>query len=159
MITEEYRELTRLLIDRNISISTMESCTSGMVASLITDTEGASAVFRGSFVTYCNEAKIKCGISADTIEKHGVYSRETAAEMACVCRERFGTHIGIGISGTFGNADPNNADSIPGRVFYAINYRGRTTDFFIGIPPLHSRNEYKMYVAEQVCRSLRLLLA
>lgn len=159
MIAEEYRELTQLLIDRNISVATMESCTSGLVASLITDTEGASAVFRGAFVTYGNEAKIRCGVSGETIEKYGVYSGETAAEMACACRERFGADIGIGITGTFGNADPANPEGVPGQIFYAINYRGRTADFFIGIPPLPSRNDYKMYTAEQVCRSLRLLLS
>ena len=43
------------LIERQITISTMESCTSGMIASMITDTSGASAVFPGCFVTYLNE--------------------------------------------------------------------------------------------------------
>ena len=45
----------------------MESATSGQIASLITDTEGASAVLRGAYVTYCNDAKVKCGVPAEVI--------------------------------------------------------------------------------------------
>ena len=55
-IRENYRKLTRLLIFKGLTITTMESATSGQIASLITDTEGSSAVFKGAFVTYCNEA-------------------------------------------------------------------------------------------------------
>ncbi|MGN0960180.1 MAG: CinA family protein, partial [Coriobacteriales bacterium] len=51
-----YRQLTLLLIERGLSASTMESCTGGLIASLITDTEGSSAVLKGAFVTYSNEA-------------------------------------------------------------------------------------------------------
>ncbi|MBQ3317097.1 MAG: CinA family protein, partial [Spirochaetales bacterium] len=50
-VRQKYRDLTLLLIERGITISTMESCTAGQLASLITDTEGSSAVFRGSYVT------------------------------------------------------------------------------------------------------------
>ena len=46
----------------------MESCTSGMIASMITDTEGASAIFPGGFVTYLNETKILIGVDAKVIE-------------------------------------------------------------------------------------------
>ena len=81
----KYGRLTRLLIRQNISVTTMESCTSGQIASLITDTEGASAVFRGAYVTYCNAAKIALGVPAEVIEASfspsqptGVSSRFTA---------------------------------------------------------------------------------
>ena len=60
-IRENYRKLTRLLISKGLTITTMESATSGQIASLITDTEGSSAVLKGAFVTYCNEAKIMQG--------------------------------------------------------------------------------------------------
>ena len=57
-IRNDYRKLTKLLIEKKMTVTTMESATSGQIASLITDTEGASAVLRGAFITYCNEAKI-----------------------------------------------------------------------------------------------------
>ena len=84
-IREHYRRLTKLLIDRKYTITTMESATSGQIASLITDTEGSSAVLKGAFITYSNEAKILQGVPAETIEKYTVYSRETAEAMAAAC--------------------------------------------------------------------------
>lgn len=50
--------IIKKLIDTHTTVSTMESCTSGMIASTITDTEGASAIFPGGYVTYLNETKI-----------------------------------------------------------------------------------------------------
>ena len=51
-------QLIKKLIATHTTISTMESCTSGLIASMITDTEGASAIFPGGYVTYLNETKI-----------------------------------------------------------------------------------------------------
>ena len=119
-VHEEYNALTNALIDKNITITTMESCTSGQVASLITDTEGSSAVLKGAYVTYSNEAKILQGVPPQTIETYGVYSGETAEAMAEACRAAYRADIGVGVTGSFGNADPNNEDSVPGEVYFAI---------------------------------------
>jgi PncC family amidohydrolase len=81
-IREQYRVFTKMLIEKKLTITTMESATGGQIASLITDTEGSSAVLKGAFVTYCNEAKIMQGVPAETIERFSVYSKETAAAMA-----------------------------------------------------------------------------
>ena len=67
------KKLTKLLIERGMTITTMESATSGQIASLITDTEGSSAVLKEAFVTYCNEAKIMQGVPAEILEKYTVY--------------------------------------------------------------------------------------
>ena len=61
---------------------------------------------KGAFVTYSNEAKIKQGVPADIISTFGVYSPETAAAMARVCRDAYAADFAIGITGTFGNIDP-----------------------------------------------------
>ena len=53
-IRRKYERLTKELIKRELTITTMESCTAGQIASLITDTEGSSAVLPGAFVTYSN---------------------------------------------------------------------------------------------------------
>ena len=81
-IRDNYRSLTKRLIEKKLTITTMESATSGQIASLITDTEGSSAVLKGAFITYCNEAKIKQGVPAEILDKYTVYSRETAEAMA-----------------------------------------------------------------------------
>ena len=120
-IREHYHKLTKLLIEKNYTITTMESATSGQIASLITDTEGSSAVLKGAFVTYCNEAKIMQGVPAEIIERYTVYSRETAEAMARACMKAYGAQIGIGVTGTMGNVDPANQEaSVPGQVYFAI---------------------------------------
>ena len=81
-IRESYSRLTKYLIENKLSITTMESATSGQIASLITDTEGSSAIMKGAFVTYSNEAKIQQGVAPEIIEKYSVYSEETAKAMA-----------------------------------------------------------------------------
>ena len=69
-------EVVKRLIDKNKTISTMESCTGGGVANAITNVEGASEVLKFSAVTYSNEFKIKMGVSKDVIDKYSVYSME-----------------------------------------------------------------------------------
>ena len=56
MNQQEKDKIVRKLIDTNTTISTMESCTSGLIASMITDTEGGiGSFFRGGYVTYLNK--------------------------------------------------------------------------------------------------------
>ena len=57
----------KTLIEKQTTISTMESCTSGLIASMITDTEGASAIFPGGYVTYSNETKMLVGVDEQII--------------------------------------------------------------------------------------------
>ena len=149
-----YGQITRSLIQKGLQISTMESCTSGMIASLITDTEGSSAVMKGSAITYSNEAKIACGVPENTITKFGVYSKETAASMASAARQTYKADIGIGVTGSFGNTDPANTDSVPGEVYFAIATEKENRTFFRQLPPLDSRHAYKLCTAELVGKEL-----
>lgn len=158
-IREKYKKLTENLIKSNTTITTMESCTSGQIASLITDTEGASAIFTGACITYSNKAKEMAGVSASVIDKFGVYSNETAIAMAQTCQKAFNTDIGIGVTGSFGNVDPNNADSVPGEVFFAIAQKKGTESFHYSIPLLKTRLEYKLYIADVIADKLLSLLA
>lgn len=158
-VREHYRALTNLLIEKNLTVTTMESATGGQIASLITDTEGASAALKGAFVTYSNEAKIVQGVPGDLIQKYSVYSKETAAAMAEACRRRYDADIGIGVTGTFGNADPANpADSVPGRVYFAIALRDRTDMYEMNLSVMPDRHHYKLAVCEAVCTKLNKTL-
>ena len=76
------------LIAGRKTISTMESCTSGLIASMITDTEGASAIFPGGYVTYLNETKVFIGVEEAVIRQYGVYSKECARAMAQTVKEK-----------------------------------------------------------------------
>ena len=153
-VREKYHRLTLGLIEKGLTVTTMESCTSGQVASLITDTEGSSAVLRGAFVTYSNEAKLLQGVPAGIIDAHGVYSPECAAAMADACRRTYRADIGIGVTGSFGNADPNNPDSVPGEVYFAIADPDGTRAFHCSVPPQASRLAYKLYMADVIVDQL-----
>lgn len=144
-VREKYRAITLKLIESCRTITAMESCTSGLIASLITDTEGASAVFPGSYVTYSNAQKIRLGVPAEIIDRYSVYSPETALAMAGACRKAFSADIGIGVTGTTGNTDPSNpAASVPGRVYIAVNENVNAYD----IPCQESRYMYKLQIAD-----------
>ena len=99
----------KTLIEKQTTISTMESCTSGLIASMITDTEGASAIFPGGYVTYSNETKMLVGVDEQVLRQYGVYSRECAQAMAKTIQEKLHTDISIGVTGTTGNVDTNTS--------------------------------------------------
>lgn len=158
-VRKEYENLTKTLIRKKLTITTMESCTSGEIASLITDTEGSSAVIKGAFVTYSNEAKIMNGVPAEILDRYTVYSKETAAAMAEACRKTYDADIGIGVTGTMGNIDPFNASaSRPGEVYYAIALKDHTECFHISLAAQPSRFLYKMAVADRIYTSLTGLM-
>lgn len=150
-IRNEYRELTKLLIKKGMTITTMESATSGQIASLITDTEGASAVLKGAFITYSNEAKIMQGVPAEVLDEYTVYSKETAEAMVKACVKAYGANIGIGVTGTMGNIDPANSESsYPGQVYFAVGIDGNVESYYIELEPQPTRLMYKLAVAKEI---------
>lgn len=150
-IRNDYKKLTNLLKERRLTITTMESATSGQIASLITDTEGSSAILKGAFITYCNEAKIMQGVSKEVIEKYSVYSKETAISMAKACAKAYSANIGIGVTGTMGNVDENNIEvSVPGEVYIGIYVDGEIYAYDVKIEAMETRFEYKMAVAKEI---------
>ena len=151
--------IIKQLIASHTTISTMESCTSGLIASLITDTEGASAIFPGGYVTYLNETKVLVGVDPSVIEIHGVYSPECAEAMARTVQENLHTAIAIGITGTTGNVDLNNADSVQGQVFFCILINGKVYSYEWNIPVAGmNRHEIKQMYADRVFAELGALV-
>ena len=158
-IRKDYESLTRLLIKRQLTITTMESATAGQIASLITDTEGSSEVLKGAFITYSNEAKVMQGVPAEILDRYTVYSKETAAAMAQACARAYRADIGIGVTGTMGNVDPANPEaSVPGQVYYAICMNGSTKSYYVELASQPTRLMYKLAVAKEVYDSLMKLL-
>ncbi len=150
-IRKDYEKLTKLLIEKHMTITTMESATAGQLASLITDTEGSSAVLKGAFVTYCNEAKIMQGVAKEIIDRYTVYSKETAEAMAKACIKAYQADIGIGVTGTMGNVDPDNqASSVPGQVYFAMGIEGNMESYYVELEPQPTRLAYKLAVAKEI---------
>ena len=155
----EKNSIIKKLIDTHTTISTMESCTSGMIASTITDTEGASAIFPGGYVTYLNETKIFIGVNEEIIRKYGVYSKECAEAMAETVQEKLRTDIAIGITGTTGNLDPNNADSVQGVVYFCIRIKDKVNTFEVHAEVSGmSRHEIKQMYTDMVFEKLETLV-
>lgn len=115
-----WEKIVNLLIQKDSTISTMESCTGGGIANAITNISGASSVLQESYVTYCNSAKIKQGVSAKIIEQYTVYSPETAIEMAKNAKKNAKSDYGVGVTGQLGRIDPCNPVDKLNHVWYAI---------------------------------------
>ena len=73
-------EVVKKLTQKKETISSMESCTGGHFADIITSVEGASSVIEYSAVTYSNKYKIKMNVPESIIDKYSVYSFETSNE-------------------------------------------------------------------------------
>jgi len=86
-----------------LTLALAESCTGGLVGSLITDVPGSSDYFLGSAVTYAYSAKETIlGVRHETLVAHGAVSAETAAEMAQGARRVFGADIAASVTGIAG---------------------------------------------------------
>ncbi|MDW2797559.1 competence/damage-inducible protein A [Clostridium boliviensis] len=73
----------RLLKKYELTVTTAESCTGGLIAGRLVNVPGASEVFREGFITYSNKAKRKyLDVSKSTLKKYGAVSEQTAKEMA-----------------------------------------------------------------------------
>ena len=93
----------RLLRDRNATVAVAESCTGGLIASMLTDVPGSSDYFVFAAVTYSNESKIGVlGVSGQTIASNGAVHEETAAEMAEGVRAVSGADFGLATTGIAG---------------------------------------------------------
>lgn len=92
-----------MLVSRNLTIATAESCTGGLLAGTLINYPGISSVFLEGVITYSNEAKMKrLGVNAETLQRYGAVSEETAREMAIGISKVAGTDIGISVTGIAG---------------------------------------------------------
>lgn len=114
------KEIIEILTKRKETISTMESCTGGMVANEITNIPGASEVFQLGIVSYSNHMKEKYGMDSKIIDQYTVYSMEVAKEMARLATINGESDYGIGITGTLNRQDPNNPTDKMNMVYFAI---------------------------------------
>ncbi|HLL31829.1 MAG TPA: CinA family protein [Allosphingosinicella sp.] len=126
LLPDETEEATRRLLqkaaERNLRLATAESCTGGMLASLLTDVQGVAHAFERGFVTYSNEAKNEMlGVPMDLIREKGAVSREVAIAMAEGAVERSRANIALSITGFADKGDE------PGLVHFGCARAGRST--------------------------------
>jgi len=119
----------RLLQGTGMTISTAESCTGGMIASLLTSVPGSSEYFLGSVVSYANSVKnAVLGVSESIIARHGAVSGECVAEMAQGVRKLTGSDFSIATSGIAGPGG-GSTDKPVGLVWIGVSSQKGTETF------------------------------
>ena len=146
--------VTKFTHDRT-TVSTAESCTGGLIAKLITDVSGSSAVLSGGCVSYTNEVKISVlGVDPAIIERHTEVSHACAAAMAEGARRLFGTELAVSTTGFAGPTGGTDTDPV-GTVYLAVaTPHGTHTERF-SAPADASRSGVRNAAA---CRALELLM-
>ena len=153
------QELVELLKERNLQISTMESCTGGGFANEITSIEGASEILKFSAVTYSNEYKIKMGVSREVIEKYSVYSIQTADEMSKNIAKFANSDIGIGITGKINRSDKFNLNGKDNIIFVSIYFRDNNKYYDYEVEAIDgTRVENKRYIVSVIINKLLNIL-
>lgn len=149
------RDVVNLLIEKKMTIATMESCTGGFVASSITDIDGSSSVLKFSAVTYSNEYKIKMGVSKEVIDKYSVYSMNVAREMAKKISVFASSDIGVGITGKINRVDENNLFGDDNKIYYAIYDKNSDKYYEYELIAINdTRLNNKKYIMENISKNL-----
>ena len=117
-------ELGALLLRKNFSITTAESCTGGGIAYVLTAVPGSSAYLDRSFVTYSNKSKQQLlGVKAETLLQYGAVSKETVLEMAVGAAKAADAEVAVAVSGIAG-PDGGTATKPVGTVHFCFEISG-----------------------------------
>ena len=119
-ITNLTRALGEKFLIQNIILTTVESCTGGLLAAQLTSIPGSSTWFDRGFVTYSNQSKVDCvKVKQSTINKYGAVSQQTANEMALGSINNSKGNLGLSITGIAGPSGGSKLKPV-GTIFFAI---------------------------------------
>lgn len=122
------RELVDVLSEKNLKISTAESCTGGLISKLITDIPGASYVFECGICAYSNYIKKNLlSVSSRTLKNKSAVSKETAMEMAAHVRLLANADIGISTTGYAGPKNLARLNEPVGLIYIGLSNMTKTT--------------------------------
>ncbi len=114
--------VAELLVENKLTIATAESCTGGLLGSLLTDIPGSSEYFLRGVITYSNESKTEIlGVDEDLFETVGAVSDEVVHQMASGIRQISLSDIGVGISGIAGPGGGTEEKPV-GTVYIGVDY-------------------------------------
>jgi nicotinamide-nucleotide amidase len=121
---ETARHLVENLSRKRLTLALAESCTAGLVADLLAQSSGASAVLWGSFVCYTPEAKQRMlGLDNSFLERYGLVSRETVRAMALHTLERADVSLAAAVTGIAGPLGDGSGTPV-GTVWTAVAWQG-----------------------------------
>lgn len=116
------KQLLKLLVEKNLTLGSVESMTGGLFASEFTSVPGASAVFKGSLVTYSIDEKIALAhVNKETIETCSVVSEEVAIEMAEGGKEALNVDVCVSVTGNAGPTSDKGGKPV-GEIHIAVAY-------------------------------------
>jgi nicotinamide-nucleotide amidase len=120
-------EIVAACTKRGLMIATAESCTGGLIAGVLTEIAGSSAVVDRGFVTYSNDAKTAMlGVAPALIDAHGAVSQEVALAMAGGAIRASRADLAVAVTGIAGPGG-GSADKPVGLVHFALAVRGEDT--------------------------------
>jgi nicotinamide-nucleotide amidase len=121
-LEEATRRLLTRACDRQLRLATAESCTGGMLASLLTDVQGLAHAFERGFVTYSEDSKTEVlGVPKELLATKGAVSREVAVAMADGALARSRADVALAVTGFADSGDE------PGLVHFACARKGGDT--------------------------------
>lgn len=121
-------EVVNKLLEKNLIITTAESCTGGLIAAAIVNVSGASSCFNEGYITYANESKIRLlGVKEESIREFGVVSDVVVKEMAEGVLKKAGADISVAVSGIAGPLG-GSADKPVGTVYVGICLKDKLTN-------------------------------
>ena len=126
------KSLGSVLIERGMSLATMESVTGGFLANAISEVQESSKYFKSGIVAISQDSKLENGIPETVINEFGEASQETANSMATIARERNNTDFGIGITGVAGPEEVEGKP--PGQIYIALSSKGELREFQMRVP-------------------------
>ena len=145
-------KLAEILISKNLTISTAESCTGGLLSSKLTDISGSSEYITLNLVTYANSAKHRMlNVSLKTLEEKGAVSEECAFEMAKGLYELTGSDICVSTTGIAGPT--GGSDEKPVGLMYSAIYTPEKHKIYKILKPSETpRIQMKEIFAEEVLK-------
>ena len=129
--TEEDVTLEKAVVDlltgNELTVSTIESCTGGLLAGRLVSVPGVSDTFKSGLITYSNKSKRKlAGVKKSTLDKYGAVSEQTASEMAKGVAALTKSDVSVATTGIAG-PDGGTADKPVGLVYIACSVCGNVT--------------------------------
>jgi len=157
--TELSERVGEALRDRGETVAVAESCTGGLLGSLLTDVPGSSDYFDRSLVTYSYDAKRdELAITREALDEHGAVSAPVARQMAQAVRDTADTDWGVattGVAGPTGGTPETPVGTVFVAVAHAAPWGSGESDVSVGRHEFDgTRTEVKTVIAQRALRDL-----